>query len=58
MALFRTFSAALHGIDAHVEGDSTPFSLWVTGVGLTPAPESVAVRPEGSPSGTRPPLGP
>ncbi len=23
--------------DAHVEGDSTPFSLWITGVGLEPA---------------------
>ncbi len=31
--------------DAHVEGDATPFSLWVTGVGLeTATPRAVAGR--------------
>ena len=31
--------------DAHVEGDKTPFSLWVTGVGLeTAVPQAVAGR--------------
>jgi hypothetical protein len=31
--------------DAHVEGDSTPFSLWVTSVGLSANPPAIAARP-------------